>query len=338
MKISKHAWQRHLIHFDHVLHSNRTARRPALALYRNDLRTVLFRLEALARIYRVLEADHKLPRRSLVFFKSLEDALGQIDYFDNWQQMAIEHDWPAPMQIWFRERFEEALAEFENRLIQFKLLNKNGHLKPAGLQVWHKQLQRLPYHGQQKTLVQIADFLGRQSARLHKQYASGRFNFHQIEDGLHEFRRRLRWLSIYVHSLNGMICLSSADETRSDFTSFITPESLASPFNQIQCDERLVECLHFRRDLFFALGFLIGRLGQLKDKAQMRTALHEAILASNLALPVELEQTCRSLPGVQAIDLNIISSEARQLCDEIILGKGLLLRIAEQFPAVSQQA
>src|ERR1700747_1306285 len=54
---------------------------PALWLYKNDARTVLFMLEGLAKLYAGIHNEKKFIKLELQF-KQLEDVLGAIDYYD----------------------------------------------------------------------------------------------------------------------------------------------------------------------------------------------------------------------------------------------------------------
>src|SRR6195952_4431032 len=59
-----------------------TQKNAALWLYKNDARTPLFMLEALAKMYAKIHNKNKFTKLREQF-KLLEDAIGAIDYYDN---------------------------------------------------------------------------------------------------------------------------------------------------------------------------------------------------------------------------------------------------------------
>ena len=62
---------------------------PALVVYKNDLRTPLFMLQGLARIYSHTFSEKKFDALKNDY-KLIEDALGAVDYYDSFAEQSAK--------------------------------------------------------------------------------------------------------------------------------------------------------------------------------------------------------------------------------------------------------
>ena len=81
MKNGHARFEFHLQKLEDLLTNGAKQKNAGLWLYNNNLRTPLFMLEALAKLYSGLH-DKKMFCKLKEHFKLLEDTLGQIDYYD----------------------------------------------------------------------------------------------------------------------------------------------------------------------------------------------------------------------------------------------------------------
>jgi hypothetical protein len=229
---------------------------PAMWLYKNDLRTEAFMLESLYRLYEkgfdsVYENGNKL-------FKKLEDALGQIDFYDVFYQ-----DFKANKKI-SQDAKNYILRKKERSLEKFgKLLAKKGGLEDR-IKELNKFItgQQLKFEGTaikkietaiQKEIVVIKEFV-EQTNR----------NFTRVEEELHEVRRKLRWLSIYGQSLQGIIKLVDDGKKDAWEKKYLSKKIVALPFNKLPLHNFPAHVI-YRKNNFYALSWLIFELGILKD-------------------------------------------------------------------------
>src|SRR5665213_666274 len=71
-----------------------TSENPAITVYSADMRTPLFMLEALSRLYKKIYKQKKLKKLDSVF-KGLEDLLGQVDCYDGfYKEFAQQKNFP----------------------------------------------------------------------------------------------------------------------------------------------------------------------------------------------------------------------------------------------------
>src|SRR5262245_36302971 len=80
--ISQRAYARRLRTLAQLLREARDQPASALAVHRSDARTTLFQLQALARVHReTIDDEAFAPLQA--WFKSIEDALGAVDFSDS---------------------------------------------------------------------------------------------------------------------------------------------------------------------------------------------------------------------------------------------------------------
>ena len=93
---------------------------PGLWLYINDLRTPMFMLESLARLYANLHNKNKFTKLK-EHFKLLEDGLGAVDYYDNYAKIFLAHP-TVPVHI---REYMQAQAREKIQHINDLLLSNN---------------------------------------------------------------------------------------------------------------------------------------------------------------------------------------------------------------------
>ena len=70
--------------------------------------------------------------------------------------------------------------------------------------------------------------------KIESRVHSGKINFNKLEEGVHEFRRNIRWLSIYAHSLDGFVILDQKEELNSNWSVYFSDKVIKSPFNVLK--------------------------------------------------------------------------------------------------------
>jgi hypothetical protein len=108
------------------------------------------------------------------------------------------------------------------------------------------------------------------------------FQFTNVEKDLHEFRRMIRWLSIYPQALRGCIQLSKPKQAVPKYLAkYLTTAVKKSPYNLLPDagDQKLF--LLFDKNRFYALSWLIAELGNLKDNGLRAEVIKEALLQTS---------------------------------------------------------
>src|SRR6187402_1328427 len=98
---------------------------PALWLYTNDLRTPMFMLEALSRLYSNLHNKNKFTKLK-EHFKLLEDGLGAVDYYENYAKIFLEHPTvPVHIREYMQAQAREKIQHINDQLHSNKWIGDN---------------------------------------------------------------------------------------------------------------------------------------------------------------------------------------------------------------------
>ena len=234
---------------------------PALALFETPARQWLFYLQSLCRVYR--EVQGKKPFKALaVPIKALEDQLGAVDYWDAWlKEAATKKGFPARMKTVLKRHKSDELAALQ------KLIDEDGWfandfervrsiLETLGAVEWHKPA---------KDRRKVAEFLADELKEIETEYREGEIDFAELELGVHEFRRQIRWISIYAQSLDGLVQLRATQPVASDLQKYMTKAVLESPYNVLPPPVEGIEPVYLSAPHFYALSWVIAEIGIIKD-------------------------------------------------------------------------
>ncbi|RYY70968.1 MAG: hypothetical protein EOO13_04750 [Chitinophagaceae bacterium] len=245
---------------------------PGLWLYNNDARTPLFMLEGLSKLYSSLHNYKKLSKLR-AFFKTLEDALGAIDYYDSYAKDFLQHPM-VPVHI--REYMQGQAREKIQRLNE--LLEGDGWLLPKKnrIQKIRKTLKQLDWLSPKDELKGIKKFYTKSIAKINA-FAHKALPFSEMESQVHELRRELRWLSIYPQALRGCIQTTNSGQSEAATRAYLVPEIVSSRFNVMPAADDNRWFLLLEKNYFFALSWIISELGKLKDEGLQFVAVAEAL-------------------------------------------------------------
>ncbi len=241
---------------------------PGAALLAAGGRTPLFMLEALCRIHRVIGTEETF-QSLYTSFKELEDALGAVDYYAA-IQVQVRTAGLRELEEHFGPKHAAACARVE------QLLWSRGWLEKAdgGAQVGPRIQQitgiltAAKWQKPKKYRRNLIRFLRRVARKIADEIRKDRIDFNDIEHGLHEFRRNIRWISIYAHALGGIIQVEG-DPQHSGLERYRTASVLNSPLSKLPPFQGTGEPIRIHSDHWFALSWLIEALGSLKDRAQL---------------------------------------------------------------------
>jgi hypothetical protein len=249
---------------------------PALWLFLHDLRTPVFMLEGLAKLYADLH-DKKAFLKLKEQFKTIEDALGAVDYYASFQkEFVLDKKIPATINRYFQQKTNEKLKAFNQLLI------KGNWLDGKKLKSVTKKLDNLEWKEEVTEIKLFGQYYKKQILKINEFVKIIGFPFENIEDQVHELRRKLRWLSIYPQALNGAIKLKDVKPNPTQLTKYLTPEIVNSPFNILPISAKQTVFLNLDKNKFLALSWMIAELGKLKDSGLKISALKNAFQATSL--------------------------------------------------------
>ncbi len=252
-------------------------------MMKEDMRKTFFRLQALARMLEPQGRDFFREQRE--YFKSLEDATGKLDLAAALRKEA-EQIGNTRLVAHFQKQ-EVAAQRF--------LLST---MRASGL--WNKpeatiaKLKRdFVDNGNWETGSKEREFLikiiSNYAKDLHKSVKENEFDNADIEKGLHELRRRLRWILIQAMSLDGFVQLQSAPKPKKEISSWFTgvraenPELLIGKF--MRTSSPVVDApILVPQSEFALITDLVSKIGKSKDSAEMQIYFKEAMEATGASV------------------------------------------------------
>ncbi len=250
---------------------------PALWLYRNNARTPLFMLEALAKIYAEFHNEKKFSKIK-AHFKLLEDTIGAIDYYDMIAKDLVSNK-KVPVEVinYLQAQSREKIQSLN------EILTENGWLLPDKSRITKikKKLYEADWLNEEEEIKAILEFYGESIYEIVEFTESTHFQFDNMEADVHELRRKLRWLSIYPQALRGAIQLGKNKTTPKHLAKYCTKEIITSPFNKMPEQGMAQHTLVLEQQYFFSLSWMIAELGNLKDSGLHVIAIKEALQQAN---------------------------------------------------------
>lgn len=255
-----------------------TQENPAMFLFEKKARTLLFTIESLTRILSKVSEDKQIK----VHYKSVkecEDALGQIDLDHNlYRQFSENKKIKKEQANYFLKRRDKTLKKWNQKLIlnhfyqdTFNRLSDPGRINLTDVTSVSILQQEI-----EKELGKCKAFFLKRPAK-----------FTKIEDELHRIRRKLRWISIYAQSFNGIIVLDTDKKIYPWEKKFITSVEITSPYNTLVIKRNLKQYIHFNKKAFLALSYVINHLGEIKDKCIVQDELKRALIETGVHTPLE---------------------------------------------------
>ncbi|MEO6304641.1 MAG: hypothetical protein ABIP51_15885 [Bacteroidia bacterium] len=229
---------------------------PALFLYKNKARTALFMAESILRVSNKLFEDKEIGEWRTTI-KKLEDHLGEMDLY-----IVLLADYSKLKTVkvqqleYISKKLDKAIDKFNKKLLKHDFYLEDLKKMSAGFKInFNDKNMVLQLHEEIRSeLKESCDFFN--------QFPKG---FTHMEDQVHELRRKIRWISIYAASFQGLIALNEPKENYKWEKEFITKEEAKNPFNKLPIKKNLNQYILFNKKAFYAMSFVIGNLGEIKD-------------------------------------------------------------------------
>ncbi len=282
---------------------------PAMWLFTNNARTPIFMLEALSRLYAGLhnrKQFDKLRNR----FKLIEDTLGQIDYYNSLTVALTPNKKISPECMdHLKRRMEESASVLNKTLIKEGWISNNQ----KRISKITRRLEKSGWLKSEKEVVKIAEFYKEAIDSITGFVTKSKYLFDNMEKDVHELRRRLRWLSIYPQAMQGVFQFDSSSPAPAYIDKYMTPEITGSPFNKLPPPGANTSFVILNKKYFFALSWMIAKLGELKDEGLLITGLAESIKHNSQCSENEAVKKAYAMSGEKRDRLQQILDEAETL-------------------------
>lgn len=317
-----------------ITHKNLPEEAKTDLLMEQNLRQSFFRLQAMMSILRPQAPDFFSAERTQ--FKALEDVMGKLDLALSLRETAEKIQDPG-LVVKFRQQEKAA-----RRALREAFLRSGLWTQPeATLRQWRADFEN---QGHWKSGEKERRFLFsslRDYVRdMHKDLKTKRYDVPFIEEGLHELRRRLRWVLIQVISLEGLVEYRKEKDkdlpgkVRTWFDELIAqnPGLLHSKYMRLG-EARTSKPLRIPFHEFAILNELVTQIGHSKDAAEKQIYFSEAVEE----LGYSPEQKARVLENLnQLLQAPVVDHQAiaRDIQSRLLQTR-LLQRYAENLEKVN---
>jgi hypothetical protein len=294
---------------------------PGEIIFKGGLRTSMFMLEALGRVYRHQDLDNDLFERIRMESKIVEDAMGLVDYWAAVSNKAAIWLLPAGAQQLAKARYLEACGRVWAWVESQNWITSRYHpdIELLGDRFTRK-LKNVDWLTPKRESKSLRKWLVNELHDIHEHMEE--LDLQDIEHGLHEARREVRWISIYFTAVAGGFILDTAAPPPENWSRYLSKEIVGNPYNQLPAPEEDDQPLKVPAPLLYALSYLIEELGKIKDKAQWtETAHHLLHLTGEKANLQELLHD-------DYLEAEVATSRGSELLQQVLIEDQLLLRLA----------
>jgi hypothetical protein len=240
------------------------------------MRTPTFMLEALCKLYANWH-NEKTFKKLKDTFKTFEDLLGLIDYYAAFSKEFSTNDKiPPSVKTYLSDKIKE------KTLVLNKILKKEDWLNGKSVKKIKAKLTDLDWLNETSEIALLKPFYEKQIKKIIEFTQESNFVFDNIEEDVHELRRKLRWLSIYPQALQGAIKLQKSEPVEAHLMKYLTPDVVNSPFNKFPTSDTQKQFFILKESPFFSLSWMISTLGKLKDKGLKITLIKCAVQEMDL--------------------------------------------------------
>ncbi|GEM_PF-2250544 len=296
----------------------------------SDTRIVFFRLQSLARIY---EKAYDLPffTEKKDFFKRFEDLIGKVDLYNG--LMATSRKIKQPRLVKY---FEDKKTLAGKNLLE--ALEEEGFTSNPSRKIdsiYQELAEFSDWKDADKDLRLHIKRLAKETRKLLDEVKERKFTQDDIELGLHELRRKLRWPLIHIQTLNRLTVYDESDKTPAGVQAYFNvmlaqnPKILKSSFLRMTLPD-IKHPAQIPLIPHAMLTDIVSEIGIQKDKAEADIYIAEAMR--------ELGFEARTQAKVMA-DLITTTARTEVLDHKALADKyqselessGLLLYYAEQL-------
>ncbi len=261
-----------LVDFEKALNAAPTSNEAVKALIKTDYRRYIFRLEGLFRLYEKAQWANRYYQWKMTF-KRLEDALGVSVDARKMVKNAKELNLPEAAIQYLENQAESNNRNLEQLLLSDGWYGKNAHTL--------NDLVAFLNSTEIPSLKQDAQYVRKRLHRESEKIIKAHYDMHNLPSGLHELRRRLRWILIETQGVRGEVeiindqvphlNLSPFQDLGPEPTKYLTIEKTSYP---------LENTVQLSSSIYRSISYLVDRLGKIKDRGELHETMRDALVQS----------------------------------------------------------
>ncbi|MBL7545217.1 MAG: hypothetical protein JNL11_15470 [Bdellovibrionaceae bacterium] len=268
----------------HLLKAHKMSPEKKLSYYMSsDMRVTFFRLQSLSRIY---EKAYDLPffADKRAFFKKYEDLLGKVDLYDGLLKQV------KPMQESGLIQYFETIRQEKVDLL-FTALKEDGLLSDPEKkmdEVYQELVKFKKWKEPKKDLELHVKRLGKELSKLAENIKARTYTHDDIEMGLHELRRQIRWPLIHVQTLTRLTTYNKTGKLPPEVKKYFdemmneNPKLLESGFLKMR-ESEIDDPIQIPFVPHAMLTEIVSKIGAQKDRAEADIFIDEAMTKLNFS-------------------------------------------------------
>ncbi len=276
-----------------------------------DVRRIAFMLEGLYRIY--LGCGGGSFEKGLGQVKRLEDGLGRVDYCRTMHAAAVDARLPVDALAWLAKQVKDAEKALGKQIAKRWRPDEDGRIR--GIAKLVKRLEAAPLDDVAADRTYVALAIANEMDRVGR----GEYDLDELEAGVHELRRDVRWFPIYFTALDGFATLDETLNPIEAYEPLLRDPAASSKYAQLAASPAEPDPIRLSRSLYIANTKWIAELGDLKDRGQMIEGLAHALRESG-TVRKRSKARDRALDalGLSANDLHFIHERATTMRCEMV--------------------
>ncbi len=235
-------------------------------------RGYFFSVQGLSRIYEEKYPDTMEPMREQS--KLMEDLIGKL--VDDGIHLKYAQDVGADPRVVRHVKAEQ--KENRKELLQLLRDQKWIDAKDTRLDKWERKIEKTEWDGPKKDRIYILQKMYEFTQQLrHKDW-----DMNDLQDGMHDFRRRVRWLSIYTRTLADLMVMD--DRSLGRWDAILEDPIAQSDYAKMPEVEKLKFPILIPKQVMLELTKAIEELGDAKDTGEAQNDwLKNALFKSGVA-------------------------------------------------------
>jgi hypothetical protein len=202
--------------------------------------------------------------------KKLEDQLGEIDNYDQQLQTFSKIKTVKGEYLnYFETKREKAISKLNKQLKKHDYFQDLFNIMSSRFQI---------NFNNGNLILKIQDQLNWELKAAFRFFMEHPKEFKDMELEVHELRRKLRWVSIYAQSLQGVVVFKNEQKKFNWEKEFPGTILKNQAYNKLPIDKTFNEHIYVNPKAFVALNVVIEKLGIIKDKGLDLMALQTAII------------------------------------------------------------
>ncbi|MBK9323113.1 MAG: hypothetical protein IPM97_09280 [Bdellovibrionaceae bacterium] len=248
-------------------------------MMKEDVRKTFFRLQALTRMLETQESEFFGEQRS--YFKGIEDAIGKLDLSNSLRKESELVGSALLINHFGRQQ----LAAQESLLTTMKASGLWNEPEETIARLKRDFANKGSWAVGSKERQFFIDIISGYAKKLHKSVKENEFDNSDIEKGLHELRRRLRWILIQTTALDGFVQFYNEANLKAAISNWFevakaeNPDLLMSKFMRISTPN-VEKPILVPLQSFALMTELVSKIGKSKDGAEMQLYFREALDAT----------------------------------------------------------